>query len=78
MENLADGLVQIKKMRLGHLSSKEQHELMNVTEQLIYLSEEQKQKISELEDLVNELKGELRWSNFSGQIFKESLLRIKI
>jgi hypothetical protein len=58
MENLADGLVQIKKMRLGHLSSKEQHELMNVTELLIYLSEQQKQKISELEDLVNELKGE--------------------
>jgi hypothetical protein len=58
MENLAEGLVQIKKMRPGHLSSKEQHELMNVAELLIYLSEQQKQKISDLEDLVNELKGE--------------------
>lgn len=58
MEKLADGLVQIKKMRPGYLTSKEQHELMNVTELLIYLSDQQKQKISELEDLVNELKGE--------------------
>ena len=58
MKKLADGLVQIKKMRPGHLTPKEQHELMNVTELLIYLSDQQKQKISDLEDLVNELQGE--------------------
>lgn len=58
MEELADGLVQIKKMRPGYLTQKEQHELMNVTELLIYLSDQQKQKISDLEDLVNELRGE--------------------
>ena len=58
MEKLADGLVQIKKMQPGHLTPKEQHDLMNVTELLIYLSDQQKQKISDLEDLVNELQGE--------------------
>jgi hypothetical protein len=58
MAKLADGLVQIKKMRPGYMTSKEQHELMNVTELLIYLSDQQKQEISDLKDLVNELKGE--------------------
>jgi hypothetical protein len=57
MKKLADGLVQIKKVRPSHLSPREQHDLMNVAELLIYLSEQQKQKISDLEDLVNELRG---------------------
>lgn len=58
METLSDGLVQIKKMRPGELSSKEQHEIINLAELLIHLAEEQKQKISDLEDLVNKLRGE--------------------
>jgi hypothetical protein len=64
MEKLVDGLVQIKKMRSGYMTSKEKHELINVTELLTYLLDQQKQEISDLKNLVNELKGEQGKNDF--------------
>ena len=56
--DLTASLLMAKKLDVGHLSSAEQHHLMLLAEHLHSLSQEQKSRILELEDLVNELKGE--------------------
>lgn len=69
---LSASLLMAKKMKVGHLSSAEQHQLMNLAEYLYSLLQEKDGRISDLEDLVNELQGEQGKPKIAGKNQKEN------
>jgi len=68
---LSASLLMAKKLDVGRLSSAEQHRLMNLAEYLYSLLQEKEVGISDLEDLVNELKGEQGKPKIAGKNRKE-------
>jgi hypothetical protein len=69
--DLSVSLLMAKKLDVGRLSSAEQHRLMNLAEHLYSLLQEKEGRISDLEDLVNELKGEQGKPKIAGKNRKE-------
>lgn len=68
---LSEYIMRIKKVKPGYLNSKEQHDLVNLAELIAQIALKQEARISELEDLVNNLQGEQGKPKISAKNQKE-------